>query len=178
MSEPVASLFIENDFYGGAEFDADRIYRYVLWRAWDRRRPVLIVVMLNPSIADEEILDPSVKKCVEWARSWDYGALYVLNAFALRSTDPRLLYEHAQAGGDPVGPDNDHRIRETLDRYPNARIIVGWGKRCSLLGRDEQMIALLAGRDLYCLGINKDNSPEHPLYIAKATEPQIWRAAA
>ncbi len=161
--------------YVGAVFDSKRVYRYVLWRLWNRESPPLITIMLNPSTADEEILDPTVKKCVKWARVWGYGGLYVLNAFALRSTDPELLAEHVHEGKDPVGPENDFHITKALAEHPGARLVVGWGKHATLLNRHQRMIELLAARELYCLGINKDGSPQHPLYIANATEPKVWR---
>lgn len=161
--------------YAGAVFDSKRIYRYVLWRLWNRKSAPLITIMLNPSTADEEVLDPTVKKCIKWAQAWGYGGIYVLNAFALRSTDPELLVEFAQKGRDPIGPENDFHIIETLAEHSDARVIVGWGKHAALLNRQQRMVELLAGRALYCLGVNKDGSPEHPLYVALATQPKVWR---
>jgi hypothetical protein len=100
----------------------------------------------------------------------------VVNAFALRSTDPKELYIAVRDGRDPVGPENDRYVHEVAERA-NLRV-VGWGKHAALLNRGSRMAELLAGFDLYCMGTNADGSPEHPLYIANATEPKIWRMDA
>jgi len=170
MSNSSSFSFL-GEWSAGAEFDSRRIYRYALWRIWNRSRPVLIFVMLNPSTADEQTLDATVSKCVSWARDWGHGGLWVLNAFALRSTDPRVLYRHH----DPVGPQNDVAIRLTLKQNPDARVVVGWGRHAVKLKRQRRMLELMEDRDLYCLGVNIDGSPEHPLYIAKETQPKLYR---
>jgi hypothetical protein len=112
-----------------ATFSDDRVYRYRLWREWNSKRPPLTFLMLNPSTADEHQLDPTCKGCVKRAIKWGYGELWIINLFALKSTDPQGLYEHV----DPVGPDNDEHIAEVVDfTYKRSGIVIaGWGSTAS-----------------------------------------------
>jgi hypothetical protein len=156
-----------SDSTSGAAFGPDRIYRYRLWRTWDRAAPRCIWIMLNPSTADEHQLDPTIRRCVGYSRGWGYGSLEILNLFALRSTDPRRLYEH----DDPVGPGNNLAIIEVCREAP--LVVCGWGTHGSLGQRDEQVVELLGelGVRPKCLTVNSDGSPGHPLYLKKDKRP-------
>ncbi|MCK5130706.1 MAG: DUF1643 domain-containing protein [Candidatus Sabulitectum sp.] len=143
----------------GAEFSSDRVHRYSLWRIWDRDKAYAAFVGLNPSTADEYKNDPTVRRCINYARDWGYGGLIMLNIFAYRSTDPRNLYTVA----DPVGPDNDFHIR-TLSS--NAGVTVAaWGNHGELLNRGEEAKKLLTNPQ--CLKLTKAGCPGHPLYLRK-----------
>jgi len=114
-----------------AVFDPTRTFRYRLSRTWDREGPVVAFVMLNPSTADAEVLDPTVRRCVGFARAWEFGSLEVVNLFAFRATDPRDLLLAAA----PVGPDNDQAIVDAASAAD--RVVAAWGTRgrwCSLTG--------------------------------------------
>lgn len=150
--------------------DCER-YRYSLTRVWDEAGPRVLFIMLNPSKATEVQNDPTVERCERRARVLGYGAFRVMNIFAWRETDPRLLRRAAE----PVGPDNDRLLLEAL---PWAdRVIAGWGVHGAHLDRGPRVAALLrgAGAGLHCLGLSKDGHPRHPLYIAYATPPQVWQ---
>lgn len=151
----------------GATFDKRREYRYTLWRTW---RPLsskgyVNFIMLNPSTADEHVLDPTVRRCVGFAQDWGYDGLYVTNLFALRATDPKQLYAHAE----PVGRENDAEIHRVADNA--ALVVAGWGTHGALNGRDEEVKKLLANIDVKCLKLTKDGHPGHPLYLAKTLLP-------
>jgi hypothetical protein len=137
-------------------------YRYRLSRTWDHRSPPLVWIMLNPSTADAEIDDPTIRRCVGFARREGAGGIEVLNIFALRATDPKALREAA----DPIGPDNDQWIREIL--HPHRRVVVAWGEHGKYLGRDFAVLRNLreSGIRIECLGAK----PRHPLYI-RADQP-------
>ena len=151
----------------GAVFSPDKTHRYRLWRTWDESRLPLVMVMLNPSIADETQNDPTVERCQRRAMAGGFGGVQVVNIFALVSTDPAGLYTHP----DPVGPENNAAI---LDAVKGAgMVLVAWGTHGRHVGRAKEVVALLkdAGVQPYALGINADGSPKHPLYVAGATEP-------
>jgi hypothetical protein len=96
-----------------AVFSTCRRYRYVLRRIWDRSTPPAMFVGLNPSTADEVKDDPTVRRCIGYAKRWGFGGLIMTNIFAFRSTDPNALVEL----DDPVGPRNDAWLRR-LQRRP------------------------------------------------------------
>lgn len=140
-----------------AVFSPCERYRYRLTRTWDGRKLPLVFLMLNPSTATEEIDDPTIRRCMSFAKREGAGGLEVLNLFALRSTDPAGLKKVA----DPIGPDNDEWIREVL--HPHNRVVCAWGNHGSYLGRDVAVLRALreSGIAILCLG----EKPRHPLYI-------------
>lgn len=151
--------------------DCER-YRYSLSRVWDEAGPRVLFIMLNPSKATEVQNDPTVERCERRSRVLGFGGFRVMNIFAWRETDPRLL----RAAPDPVGTDNDRLLLEGLDWAD--MVIAGWGVHGEHLNRGPEVEAVLrgAGTDLHCLGVSKAGHPRHPLYIAYATEPQVWPA--
>ena len=149
----------------GATFGPDRIYRYMLWRKWEGgNQQDCVFIMLNPSTADEDVLDPTVTRCVGFARDWGYSGLIVANIFALRATDPRVLIRAAE----PVGPDNNKVLAVATAR--SNCIICAWGVHGKLNDRGQAVLALLSGRTLECLGVTKNGHPKHPLYLKRDTQ--------
>lgn len=133
-----------------------RKFRYELWRRWSDA-PACVFVGLNPSTADETNDDPTIRKCVGYAKRWGYGSLCMVNLFAFRATQPKDML----AAADPIGPEND----ATLKRLATDAgiIIAAWGNHGGHLGRDKAVMAMLP--ELHCLKRNKDGSPAHPLYL-------------
>lgn len=151
----------------GAVFTPCKRYRYRLWRTWDASKPPLVMVMLNPSIANEEQNDPTVERCQRRAMAMGYGGLQVVNIFSLVSTDPAALYSTP----DPIGPENDAAI---LDAVKGAGMVLcAWGTHGDHEGRAKAVVDLLrdAGVTPYCLGQNADGSPKHPLYLRNSAIP-------
>src|SRR6266516_268640 len=92
--------------------------------------------------------------------AWDFGSMVVVNLFAYRATDYRELFKVR----DPIGEENNRFLMQAVERC--STIVLGWGTKGPLLGRDRQIMSLLAGRnDVYCLGITKDGQQRHPLYV-------------
>ena len=162
----------------GAILSPCRRYRYRLSRAWGSFEHRCAFLMVNPSTADETWDDPTVRKCVGFARRWGFGALDVVNLFAWRSTDVTALLTVE----DPVGPDNDEHVIRALDEA--HRVVFAWGKhnkRVSALvsRRYEQLVTGTAWRPPLevtgTLGRNGDGSPRHPLMLAYTTrfEPVV-----
>lgn len=155
---------------GPASFSPDRRYRYSLTRVWSRG-PMMTVVGLNPSTADESVLDNTLKKCVKFAHSWGYGGFHMANLFAFRATDPIDM----KACFEPVGLDNDKHLVELA--FASKLVLAAWGTHGGWLGRDAEVIELLTGHgvNLSCLKLTKDGHPWHPLYVKDSTHPIRFR---
>jgi hypothetical protein len=150
-----------------ARFSADRVYRYALWRIWNRKKPYVMFIGLNPSTADETKNDPTVTRCVGYAKRWGYGALCMMNAFAFRSTDPKKLPEVA----DPVGEANDAWIW-SLARHAD-KVVACWGAHGAYRSRGNLILEILDCYDVYCFGKTKDGMPKHPLYLRADQELEL-----
>lgn len=139
-------------------------YRYWLMRHWDYDLKPAGFVMLNPSTADATQDDPTIRKCVEFARTWGAGGIEVVNLFAYRATDPKALAEYK---GDLVGPENDRSIRDVLEHcFP---LVAAWGNKVPKrhLARVDAVKRIMreVGLPVQCLKKNANGSPGHPLYI-------------
>lgn len=141
-------------------------YRYSLWRRWDYEQPSVLFIMLNPSTADAELDDPTIRRCMGFARDWGYGGVRVCNLYAWRATKPAALKEVLE----PIGKWNDLSIAGgALDA---GRIIAAWGAWPGPNPkRTARVQTLLRGRNVEALGLTKDGSPRHPLYVRGDTEP-------
>ncbi|GET43882.1 DUF1643 domain-containing protein [Microseira wollei] len=148
----------------GATIDPTGLYRYSLWREWDANAPRVAFVMLNPSRADADTDDPTLRRCLSFARSWGYGSLEVVNLFAYRAPRPDIL----RLVSDPIGPENDRYLKQAVELAD--KIIVAWGNRGSLSNRAKIVSSWLMSREnLYCLGITQTGHPRHPLYVRSNT---------
>jgi hypothetical protein len=149
----------------GAIIDETGAYRYLLWRIWDKSKFRVTFIMLNPSTADANIDDATIRRCVGFADSWGYGGMEVVNLFAYRTTDPYLLKIY----DDPVGPENDDYIGISAAR--SKLMIAAWGTNGSFKGRDKAVIKSLG--EVYCIDITKGGHPKHPLYLKAELKPKI-----
>ena len=152
-----------------AVIDSTGKYRYSLIRHWEPWKPKVLFVMLNPSTADANIDDPTIRRCINFAKSWGCGELEVVNLFAYRATNPKELKECE----DPIGPENDMHISRAA--MGKDKIILAWGTNGSLLGRDRQVKDILYSLHTQCLQQTKDGHPKHPLYVAANVEPILFR---
>ena len=144
-----------------AEFSDCGRYRYRLSRVWNDRIPSVLFIGLNPSTADAEQDDPTVRRCIGFARQWGYGGMVLVNLFAWRATDPRELKRVI----DPIGPENDRWIAAEAARA--GRIVAIWGNGGRLGDRDRAVLRRLGA--VYCMGRTKKGCPRHPLYLAGTT---------
>lgn len=159
-------LQAHSDVERGAVLSPCQRYRYQLTRTWDEKLPAVAFVGLNPSTADANIDDPTVRRCIGFARDWGFGALVLVNLFALRSTEPSKLYSACE----PVGPENDRWLQLAGD---NAETVVAaWGVHGELHGRCRAVQRLFA--NLKCLGKTRDGHPRHPLYLSKNTPLDLF----
>lgn len=163
------SLFVTSSDLAGAVFDESRTYRYLLWRRWGEG-PGVLWIMLNPSTADEHVLDPTLRRCLDYTKRWGFGEMVVANLYALRSTDPKELWRV----DDPVGPDNLHHIEKAV--RDSGRVIVGWGSNAKpdAVAAVVEIFQRLEVQP-YCLRLSpKTGQPWHPLYLPKSSAPIPW----
>ena len=146
-----------------ANISKDKIYRYTLSRTWDSTKPTVLFIGLNPSIADENIDDPTITRCINFAKDWGYGTLLMANLFAFRSTYPKEIY----LIDDPIGKDNDHYLLECVKQ--SDLIIACWGNNGTYLDREKIIKELVP--NLYCLQKNKNGTPHHPLRLPRDINP-------
>jgi len=160
----------------GAVFSRCRRYRYLLWRSFDAlaERGSCCIIMLNPSVADESVNDPTSRRCIGFAAGRGFSQLVVVNLFALRATDPRVLCRHPR----PVGPANDAAI---IEAAVSAELVVcAWGAHGVHRDRDRIVTDLLrrAAIPLHRFGATKAGQPLHPLYLPSGSIPELWPACA
>lgn len=164
---------VTNSSKGSATFDITRCYRYCLTRSWPDTRQThhqVTFIMLNPSRANADQDDPTIRACLQFAQHLGYTQLTVVNLFAYRTPHPSDL----QQASDPIGPDNDrHLIAATQSA---EKVILAWGNWGTLMNRAKAVVTLLSPyrHKLYCLGRNCTEQPRHPLYIKRTTKPQLW----
>ena len=148
---------------GQAGFSRCGRYRYWLRRSWDSSLPQCAFVGLNPSIADAKIDDPTLRRCIDFAKRWGCGSLLIVNLFSLRATDPRKLL----GVDDPIGPRTNLWLRRA--RRESQLIIAAWGNGGALHHRHKTVGPLLGNTQ--CLGVTATGMPRHPLYCPKTTSP-------
>lgn len=174
----------------GADISGCGRYRYRLWREWRNENsgkrwrwlgandgngeplgePLsCLFVMLNPSTADGNEDDPTIRRCVGFAKRLGYDRLDVVNLFAWRATDPREVLSMT-GDGDPIGPRNQEVIGFAAEDA--GVIICAWGVHGSHIGQNETVLGWLEGRKVHALGLTKDGHPRHPLYL-KSDAPLV-----
>lgn len=170
----------------GALFSDDPAerHRFLLWRTWNDELPVLVWWMLNPSKADHEQDDATIRRCIGWARRWGYGGVLIVNAYALRSTDPFVMLRDPQR----VGHGNDDILARVADLVgampedayagtPGYRVIVAWGDGIER-EREHAIVKLLLEHQCatHCLGYTRSGQPRHPVRLPYETAVERWPA--
>lgn len=146
-----------------AKLSPCRHYRYALWRTWEAGAGTVLFIGLNPSTADEKTDDPTLIRCINFAKSWGYGGVCMANLFAYRATEPADM----KAATDAIGPQNNRWLKKLAGQ---SELIIGaWGNDGSYLDRAEHVIAKLP--PMHCLKMNKTGHPAHPLYQKASTQP-------
>ncbi|KXK56266.1 MAG: hypothetical protein UZ05_CHB002000279 [Chlorobi bacterium OLB5] len=152
----------DNNKYSGAEFSEDRKYRYKLWRIWDESKNKVQFIGLNPSSANETEPDNTLTRCINFAKSWGFGGMFMTNLFAYVSTDPKKL------------------ITSDEDLFKNNRVLLEVSVECEMTvfcwGCFKE--AKLRAKDIielfdepFCIRKTKSGNPEHPLYLPGNLKP-------
>lgn len=151
----------------GALFNgSDHLFRYSLWRIWDRSLENLLFIGLNPSTASDIKDDPTIRRLVGFAKSWGFGGLFAGNLFSLVSANPDRLF----FGASPELPSglNNEAIRRM--RELSTMVLVGWGEWGQNAGLRPREVLSLVGEPVYCLKVNRSGEPTHPLYLPANTK--------
>jgi hypothetical protein len=160
------------EMYTNALFSACGNYRYTLTRQWDRRKPSVLFIGLNPSTADETKDDPTIRRCIGFARCWGFGGIMMGNLFAYRATDPKDMLRQIE----PVGQNNDRNLLDMADRADMT--VAAWGNHGAHMKRADAVRNLLAGREVFYLGLTGAGQPKHPLYLRHDTAPCLWETTS
>lgn len=147
--------------YSDAIFSPCGNYRYRLTRIWDEGYPMAMCIGLNPSTADATSNDPTIRRTIDFVRSWGFGGMHMLNLFAARQTYPNDLFRMK----DPVGTDNNAWLQVSLSE--TTCVIGMWGNHGLAFDRAAQVRHFLG--EIWCLGITKKGQPLHPLYVRKGS---------
>jgi hypothetical protein len=153
-------------------------YRYRLQREIGQGWKIAVFVMLNPSTADAEQDDPTIRRCIGFAKAWGCGQLIVVNLFAVRATDPKVML----AADDPVGPDNYKHVKRAVrlasrtdpeTSEPEGIVVCAWGAHGSYMDQDETTLSWIERECAvpHALKLTKDRMPSHPLYLRTDTKP-------
>ena len=161
----------------GAYFSECRKFRYSLWRRWDDNlsfwtcanvepnADLCCFIGLNPSTADEKLDDPTIRRCIGFAKDWGFNGLVMLNIFAYRATDPKDM----KAFPAPEGPLNNLAICTVAGLV--GRTVAAWGVHGVHRNRGLWVKPLLLEHHPVCLGLTKGGHPKHPLYLPKNSVP-------
>ncbi len=153
---PGAARVIERS----AAFSPDGAYRYSLGRTWGTGAR-LAFVMLNPSRADATVDDPTIRRCMGFARREAFEGIVVVNLYAMRSTEPVGLRRRP----DPEGPDNRAHWDRVLGDQRVAGVVAGWGGSCPTGLPPSRALAGYDTSGWLCLGSTRSGAPRHPLYV-------------
>lgn len=148
----------------GAHFSSCRKYRYALYRIWDDSKPLVMFIGLNPSTANENEDDPTIRRVKRFARDWGFGGVYMMNLFAYITPYPDKLILYA----DPIG-NNDAWLKEVSEKC--GAVVFAWGSFKQATERAKDVSKLFT--NAMALRINKDGTPAHPLYIPANVKPVV-----
>ena len=131
-------------------------------------------IMLNPSTADAEQDDPTIRRCIGYAKALGCGELTVVNLFAYRSTDPRALYGMSKPMA--IGPENDRHIAEACNA--SGVVICAWGNHGNLFNRSDEVLKVIRAQQgvrPMALKVSKTGQPGHPLYLKSDARPVAFQ---
>lgn len=149
-------------------------YRYMLRRSWDHNKMRFLFIMLNPSTADADIDDPTIRSCTRLSNALGAGSFEVVNLFAFRATDPKELHNNKYE--ENVGSDNGKFIGLSVQRCDLS--IVAWGAHELAVSEGKKVVKEILTYHrpaVFCLGKTKSNAPKHPLYIKTGQQLETYR---
>ena len=150
----------------GAILSSCKKHRLQLWREWNSNLPKVLFIMLNPSTADHEQDDPTLRRCMDFAKQWGYGGLYIGNLYSFRAADPRTLLKVSKFSHR----DNYKHISTMAQQC--QLLVCAWGNYPIIkkLGTPLNILKQL-NQKLHCIALSKTGTPKHPLYLKKSLTP-------
>lgn len=146
----------------GAIISECKKYRYRLWRIWDQTKPAVLFIMHNPSKADEVNSDPTMTRCVNFAKSWGFGGIWIGNLSPYRATNPDDLKCLAP---DELQPkENQNHVKEMMSIC--SMHILAYGNPSRAMLKPD-----LTKYDWHYLKLTKQGNPYHPLYLKSTLKP-------
>lgn len=137
-------------------------YRYCLHRGWDESRPFVMFVMLNPSTADAEQDDPTIRRLIGFCTLRGFGGFSVCNVYAYRDSSPESMFKANKAGIDIAGPDNVKWLNDVVQEC--EIVVMAWGND----GPNSDVFTAWAdkrNKPLFSFGRTQTGKPKHPLYL-------------
>lgn len=171
MSGALFELDDPSEMLRTAELSDDALYRWRLTRIWGSPRRLLTFIMLNPSTADALVDDPTIRRCIGFARAMELDGIRVVNLYAFRATKPADLWTAA----DPVGGKNNSVLQDALveAKWADMPVIAAWGAHARP-ARVEWLLRQPGASRLSALHVTKAGAPGHPLYLPAAARPNPW----
>lgn len=153
----------------GAKFSDCRNYRYALWRIWDKSKPLVMFIGLNPSTANEDENDPTIRSVERISKYNGYGGFYMMNCFPYVSTDPNLLF----LGITPLTQEKNNRYLLDIGKICTD-VVFAWGNFKEV---DNDVVRFLSSLfpNAKTLHVNKNGSPKHPLYCKAESTLQPFK---
>ena len=151
-----------------AFLSGDRRYRYWLLRVWNEALPVLCLIGVNPSTADEKDDDPTIRREVAFAKRDGFGGILKLNLYAYRATDPTAMWKAQKSGVDIIGGTRNwaDQLKQYVSQHNCTMVVAAWGRHGAKRGPD----VACRWPAMQCFGKNADGTPKHPLYLKADTE--------
>tara|TARA_A200000113_G_C8580439_1_gene262459 strand:+ start:62 stop:529 length:468 start_codon:yes stop_codon:yes gene_type:complete len=154
---------MENNILRNARFSNDKKHRYKLSRHWDLNKPQILYIMLNPSIGNESIDDPTIKRLLSFTRKFDYGGFFVGNLYTYITPNPKTL-------DTSIGLTNKnlnilHNLVSKVDK-----VVYAWGNS---IEEPNEFKKFISGP--MCFGKNLNGTPSHPLYLPSSSELESFR---
>jgi hypothetical protein len=159
-----------------ARLTRDGVFRLWLRREWDIGGRVVVFIMLNPSIGDASLDDPTIRRCITFAQAWGYDGLRIVNLCSFRTHKPTVMYEYMlRTHRDPIANGRDMKaVIEAIGHPDTALVVAAWGKVHPILNERVLQVSQAAawmGKPLHALQLNLDGSPAHPLYLRGNLKP-------
>ena len=143
-------------------------YRYILGT---RGQKPLICIGINPSTAQPDDLDNTLKSVQRIALGNGYDSFLMFNVYAQRATDPDAM---EKVCNPLLHRENMEAFRYVLSLSDSPAIWAAWGAVIEKRGylkdclRDMLDIGRKYAAQWYCAGaITKKGHPHHPLYLRK-----------